>query len=54
MGQDEIEEDGFHFVRDGDMWCCRFDDFIDLVVSPAGFGQTKREAYEDLKENMLK
>lgn len=46
--------DGVHFVPDGNMICCRFDDFIDPVVSPMGFGHTEQEAYEDLLENSLK
>lgn len=42
----------YGFGVEGDMICCwRLDNFIDLAVSPAGFGHTETEALRDLWEN---
>jgi len=38
------------YVRDGNQWCANFDDFVNLQESPAGFGDTKEEAFNALKE----
>lgn len=35
---------------DGNMWCATYDDFEDLQVSPAGFGETPELAIEALKK----
>lgn len=34
---------------DGNMWCAHYDDFIDQMESPAGFGKTPQEAVNELK-----
>jgi hypothetical protein len=54
MDDKDFEQAGVHFVTEGDLLCCRFNDFVDLHTSPAGFGPTKQDAYEDLLENALK
>lgn len=36
--------------RDGNQWMATFADFVDLVQSPAGFGDTEDEARADLVE----
>ena len=36
------------FYMDGDKWCAVFGDFINLQESPAGFGDTFDEAFEEL------
>jgi hypothetical protein len=36
------------FEMDGNSWCCYLSSFINLQESPAGFGNTKRAALEDL------
>lgn len=41
------------FFKDGDEWCCVFGNFIDLQVSPSGFGQTFSEALDDLNKSSL-
>lgn len=33
---------------DGDKWCAVHDNFVDLAVSPAGFGDTPQQAIADL------
>ena len=38
--------------KDGDKWCATWSDFINLQKSPAGFGDTKEEAIENLTEEM--
>ncbi len=30
--------------KDGDMWCAKFTDFVNLAESTAGFGVNKKEA----------
>jgi len=37
---------------DGNSWCATYDDFEDLQISPAGFGDSPKEAIENLKELM--
>lgn len=39
---------------DGDSWCAVEDDFIDLQISPAGFGDTEQEAISNLIEELKK
>jgi hypothetical protein len=39
----------FCFFKDGNKWCCVYGDYIDLQMSPAGFGDTFEEAMEQLK-----
>ena len=34
---------------DGDSWCAHHEDFIDLMESVAGFGNTPQEAVEDYR-----
>ena len=36
------------YFRDGEKWCCVFGDFINLQESPAGFGDTQAEAFNNL------
>lgn len=35
------------FEMDGNMWCCHLPDFENLMKSPAGFGETQEEAFEN-------
>lgn len=44
-----VPEEAICFFRDGDKWCCTHGDFINLQVSPAGFGETFEDALESLK-----
>lgn len=37
-----------HIRKDGAAWCATHPDFIDLQVSPAGFGDTPEEAVANL------
>lgn len=39
------------YFLDGNKWCCVFGDFENLQESPAGFGDTQEQAFEDLKKN---
>ena len=41
------------FFMDGNQWCCVNGDFVDLAVSPAGFGDTFVSAMENLKPNAV-
>ena len=41
---DLAESLGIEFVKDGNMWCARSPEFVDLAVSDAGFGPSKEEA----------
>ena len=45
----DIDETGVLYTKDGDQWCAALEDFVDLHDSPAGFGDTKREALKALK-----
>ena len=38
------------YFRDGNKWCCVFGDFINLQESPAGFGDTQAEAFNNLSQ----
>jgi hypothetical protein len=42
----------FEFEMDGNQWCCHLVGFIDLQNSPAGFGNTRKEALESLLETL--
>jgi hypothetical protein len=33
---------------DGNMWCAHYDDFTNLMESPAGFGETPQKSVEEL------
>lgn len=44
----------YKFFKDQGLWVCVENDFIDLASSVAGFGETKKEAYEDYFENYFK
>lgn len=46
-----IPHNALCYFQDGDMVCCVFGDFVNLQESPAGFGKTNEEAFEDLKRN---
>jgi hypothetical protein len=39
---------GFHLFRDGGAWCAVGPHYIELVLSPAGFGATKEDAVKAL------
>ena len=41
----------FRTFKDGDKWCAVMCDFENLQVSPAGFGDTREEAIEELKKD---
>lgn len=41
-----------HVRLDGNKWCATNPDFINLQVSPAGFGDTPEEAIADLAKEM--
>jgi hypothetical protein len=45
---------GFHLLRDGDAWCAVGPEFLDLQMSPAGFGDTKEEAVKTLRAELRK
>jgi hypothetical protein len=34
---------GYHLLKDGDSWVAVGPDFVDLVLSPAGFGANQEE-----------
>jgi hypothetical protein len=38
--------------KDGDQWCVTRGDFVDLQVSPAGFGDTPMDALADLLKDV--
>jgi hypothetical protein len=40
----------FEFELDGDQWCCHLVNFINFEESPAGFGNTRKEALESFLE----
>lgn len=40
------------YELDGNQWMARYDDFINLQESPAGFGDTHKEAKKNLREQM--
>jgi hypothetical protein len=43
---------GFHLLEDGGVWCAVGPDFVDLVRSPAGFGNTREEAGRELRDHL--
>lgn len=43
--------EGIILSRDGSKWLAVFNDFINLAVSPAGFGDTQEEAVNALKHH---
>lgn len=44
-------EQGIAVFMDGNMWCATAPGFINLQESPAGFGETPRQAVDELREN---
>ena len=38
--------------KDGDKWCATEDDFVDLQISNAGFGDTEVMAVRDLQDQI--
>ena len=46
------EHVGAHVYPDGDMWCATKNDFVNLQESPAGFGETIREALTALAKEL--
>jgi len=45
---------GFYLLKDGDAWAAVGPDYIDLVRSPAGFGQTQEQAVRKLQAELRK
>ena len=45
---------GFHLLKDGDVWLAVGPEFVDLVQSPAGFGDTPEEAVRELRAQLRK
>lgn len=50
----EFKKESINIVKDGDMWCARFGDFINLQESIAGFGGTYLEALSNLLLEKMK
>lgn len=50
---EELCGESLRYYRDGNMMCCTFGDFENLQESPAGFGETDDEAFEDLKRQIV-
>ncbi len=49
MTIDELADSfGITFEMDGNMWCAKEPDFVNLQESNAGFGSTKEEALREL------
>jgi hypothetical protein len=46
--------DGFHLMKDGNAWCAVGPEFVDLVQSPAGFGETPQAAVKALQVELRK
>jgi len=44
MKSKETYEEGMVITKDGNQWCAVGPDFINLQESPAGFGDTQKEA----------
>lgn len=42
--------EGILITRDGNKWLAVYEDFINLAVSPAGFGESQEEAVNALKD----
>lgn len=47
---EDEEETPVIYEEDGDQWCAKREDFVDLQQSLAGFGNTKEEALADLEK----
>lgn len=47
----EVTMDDCMFEMDGNAICCHLPDFINLMESPAGFGETNEEAFKDFVDN---
>jgi len=45
-----LKSSDFNIFKDGDQWCATPKNFVDLQISPAGFGETKGAAIRDLLE----
>jgi hypothetical protein len=45
------KDQGIVITRDGSKWMAVYNDFINLAVSPAGFGDTQEEAVNALKQH---
>jgi hypothetical protein len=45
---------GFHLLKDGDAWCAVGPQFVDLMRSPAGFGDTVEGAVKALRAELRK
>jgi len=43
---------GFHLLKDGGTWLAVGPEFVDLVRSPAGFGNTRQEAVRELRAQL--
>jgi hypothetical protein len=43
---------GFHLLRDGNMWMAVGPEFLDLQRSLAGLGNTKEEAVKELRAQL--
>lgn len=50
----EFHKESINILKDGDMWCARFGDFINLQESIAGFGGTYVEALSNLLLEKMK
>jgi hypothetical protein len=46
------ERSGAHIYMDGNAWCATKNDFLNLQESPAGFGDTPREALTALAKEL--
>ena len=44
-----IPDNAICFFPEGNQWACVYGDFENLQETPAGFGRTRVEAYDDLK-----
>ena len=43
---------GFHLLKDNNVWLAVGPEFVDLVRSPAGFGNTREEAVRELRAQL--
>ena len=43
---------GFHLLKDGGVWLAVGPEFVDLVQSPAGFGNTREAAVRELRAQL--
>ena len=43
---------GFHLLKDWGVWLAVGPEFVDLQRSPAGFGNTQREAVKELRAEL--